>query len=119
MKAEERRGGRKEQWRDLSQVLDLDNSERDSSHLIIEIKDIFYFSVGSCKYGELVIGNLSAALGILLAAIFSPLPLENSLTLVIFHYPVIHFILNLAGVTRPLFHLSNGKASWPIAQTTQ
>lgn len=81
------KGGRKEQWRDLSQVLGNSNdSERDSSHLI-EIKDTFYFSVGNYKDGELVIGNLSATLSILIAAFSSPLPLENSLPLVVFILP--------------------------------
>lgn len=81
------KGGRKEQWRDLSQVLgNLNDSERDSSHLI-EIKDTFYFSVGNCKDGELVVGDLSAALGILVPALSSLLPLKNSLPLIISPLP--------------------------------
>lgn len=54
----------------------------------MEIKDTFHISIGNFKDAVLlVIGDLSAALGILIAAILSPLPLENSLTLVIFPLP--------------------------------
>lgn len=113
--------GRKEQWRELSQVLEnLNDSERDSFHLT-EIKDTFYFSAGNCEDGELVIGDLSVALSILVAAISSPLPCENSLILVIFPFPC-HPYYAQSGrghQTRPLLHLSNGRASWPKAQTTQ
>lgn len=63
----------------MSQVSEnLTDLEQDSSHLM-EIKDTFYVTVGSSKDAEREIGDLSAALGILIAAISSPLPLENSL----------------------------------------